>query len=347
MNIYSSQGKERFEEIKRVQDATIGIAEEWTEILEFYIHISGKISLADVYQTYKRITIKIEDEITNEKVECLELIKRAIVIVLDVWKYKDSLIEVINEISLKFEPIIGSCQKIYSETFYKTNFRVINHKIDIMVILFESDLKIEYKGNLEKELSDVYTQTVNILINVIDINDSSTRGHSERVSVIAERFGKTLGLSKMKLEELVVASKLHDIGKIGISKAILTKKGRLSDEEYTIIKKHAEFGESIVREIPGFENIATIIKYHHERYDGNGYYNLSPPYISESAFIISLCDSFDAMNSDRSYRVSLDFELIIEEFKKCSNVQFEPVLCEKFINFLLQNIEDIKKIYGK
>jgi len=345
MNIHEPNGKQRFEKIKIAQDATISIAEEWAEILEFYIHMSKKMSLADVYQTYKRITVKVENEITTEKVECLELMKRAIVIVLDVWEHKEYLLEVINEINLKFEPIMGTCNKIVAETFYNMNFRVTNHKIDIMIMLFESDLKIEYKGNLQKELTDIYSQTIDTLINVIDIKDSYTRGHSERVALLAENFGKTLELPQEELDELVTASKLHDVGKIGISETILTKKGSLSLEEYTIIKKHTEFGELIVKGIPGFQNIANIIKYHHERYDGKGYYNLSPSLISKSVYIICLCDSFDTMNSDRSYRVSLDFESIIKELKKCSNTQFEPILCDYFISFLLNNSEYIKKIY--
>ena len=347
MNIYALGGKERLAEIKKIQNATVAIAEEWAEILEFYMHISEKISLADVYQTYKRIIVKVENEITTEKFESLEIMKKAIIIILDVWKHKGHLLEVINEINLKFEPIIGKCSEMISEAFYNTNFRIINHKIDIMIILFESDLKIEYKGDLEKELTDIYTKTVNTLINVIDVKDSSTRGHSERVSIIAEKFGRTLELSKRKLEELVIASKLHDIGKIGIPETILTKNGRLSDEEYMIVKKHAEIGESIVKGIPGFQNIAKIIKYHHERYDGKGYYNLSPWLISQSSYIIGLCDSFDAMNSNRSYRLSLDFDSIIKEYKKCSNSQFEPELCHKFLNFLLQNVDEIQKIYCK
>ncbi|MDD2376738.1 MAG: HD domain-containing protein [Clostridia bacterium] len=347
MNICELGGKERFERIKCVQNATIKIAYEWAEILEFYIHISGKISLADVYQTYKRIIIKVEGEITEEKVECLELMKRAITILLDVWKYKESLLEVINEVNLKFEPIMGGCNKTFLEMFYNMHFSKINYKIDVMIILFESDLKIEYKGDLQKELSDIYTQTVNTLISIIDIKDPYTRGHSERVSILAEKFGRTLDLSQTILEELVIASKLHDIGKIGISETILTKKCFLSVEEYNIIKKHTELGESIVKGIPGFQNIAHIIKYHHERYDGKGYYNLSSSKISQSIYIICLCDSFDTMNSDRSYRAYLDFESIIKEFENCSSTQFEPVLCHRFIFFLLENNKDIQKIYSK
>jgi|GEM_PF-3134887 len=345
MNIHGVEGKERFEKIKIAQDATIEIAEAWAEILEFYMHISKKISLADVYQTYQRITVKVQKEITMDKAECLELIKRAIVIVLDVWEHKESLIKVINEINLRFEPIMGNWNKIIVETFHSMSFQITNHRIDIMIMLFESDLKIEYKGNLQKELTDVFKQTIETLINVIDIKDPYTKGHSERVSIIAEKFGKTLELTKKDLDELITASKLHDVGKIGISESILTKKGKLSSEEYTTIKKHTEFGELIVKGIPGFQNIANIIKYHHERYDGKGYHNLSPSLISQSIYIICLCDSFDTMNSDRSYRVSLDFESIINEFRRCSNTQFEPVLCEKFIYFLMKNVEDIQKIY--
>jgi HD-GYP domain-containing protein (c-di-GMP phosphodiesterase class II) len=345
MRLYGIKGEERLEKIKRSQYASIEMAEEWAKILEFYIDISEEISLADVYQTYKRINVKMKNEITDEETECLELMKRSIYILLDVWEYKDHLLRVINEVNERFEPMIHNCNHIITEIFCNTSYKIINHKIDMMILLFESDLKFEYRGSLQKELSDVYKQTVNTLINIIDVKDSYTRGHLERVSIIAERFGNTLKLSKEKLEELIIASKLHDVGKIGVAESILTKKGGLSSDEYEKVKKHTEYGESIVKGIFGFENIANIIKYHHERYDGKGYYSLTSDLIPENVYIICLCDAFDTMNSNRSYRISLSFETIIEEYQKCSGTQFEPVLCQKFIKFLQNNAEDIQKIY--
>lgn len=345
MLLYGLDGEERFAKIKKSQFASIEIAEEWAEILEFYIRISKNISLADVYQTYKRIYVKVKNEITSEENECLRIMKRAMELLLEVWQYKDHLSKVLNEVNEQFDPMLGSCNQMISEVFCKTNYKMINHKIDVMILLFESDLKIEYSGNLQKELLDVYKQTVDTLIDTIDIKDSYTRGHLERVSNISEKFGRTLNLLKEDLDELVIASKLHDVGKIGISETILTKEGKLSLEEYEKIKKHTEFGEIIVRGIPGFENIANIIKYHHERYDGEGYYKLSYDNIPQNARIISLCDAFDAMNSNRSYRPSQSFEIIIEEYKKCAGKQFEPTLCGKFICFLKENINDIQKIY--
>lgn len=345
MNLYGEDGELRLKKIKEAQYASIKIAEEWAEILEFYIRISKEISFADVYQTYKRISVKVKKEIICEENECLRLMKRSIEILLEVWEYKNSLYKVINEVNDRFEPMIGNCNEMIAEIFDKTNYKMINHKIDIMILLFESDLKIEYKGNLKNELSDVYKQTVDALIHTIDVKDSYTRGHSERVSVIAESFAKTLKLSKKNMNELIVSSKLHDVGKIGVPETILTKKGGLSLEEYDKIKKHTEFGEIIVKGIHGFENIANIIKYHHERYDGKGYYKLPSDHIPENVYIICLCDSFDTMNSNRSYREALSFDTIIEEFRSCSGKQFEPNLCKKFISFLLSNIEDIQKLY--
>ncbi len=345
MNLFDSEDKERFEKIMRAQNATIAITEELAEILEFYMRISKKLSFADVYQTYRRIIVKVKNDIDVDDKECLQLMKRSITILLEVWEYKNYLLEVINELNERFDPIMSSCNQIISEIFCNTNYKITNHKIDVMFLLFESDLKIEYKGSLQKELSDIYKQTVNTLINTIDIKDSYTGGHSERVSIIAEKFAKTLDMPQKKIEELVIASKLHDVGKIGISEAILTKKGSLSVEEYNTIKKHTEYGETIVKGITGFENISRIIKYHHERYDGKGYYNLPSACIPESVYIICLCDAFDTMSSNRSYRNSLSFDSIIAEYMKCSGTQFEPVLCSKFIDFLSTNIDELKDIY--
>ncbi|MDF2865528.1 MAG: hypothetical protein K0R72_337 [Clostridia bacterium] len=345
MNLFDSEDKERFEKIMRAQNATIEITEELAEILEFYMRISKKLSFADVYQTYRRIIVKVKNDIDVDDKECLQLMKRSITILLEVWEYKNYLLEVINELNERFDPIMSSCNQIISEIFCNTNYKMTNHKIDVMFLLFESDLKIEYKGSLQKELSDIYKQTVNTLINTIDIKDSYTGGHSERVSIIAEKFAKTLDMPQKKIEELVIASKLHDVGKIGISEAILTKKGSLSVEEYNTIKKHTEYGETIVKGITGFENISKIIKYHHERYDGKGYYNLPSACIPESVYIICLCDAFDTMSSNRSYRNSLSFDSIIAEYMRCSGTQFEPVLCSKFINFLSNNMDELKDIY--
>lgn len=345
MNLNEIDGYIRFENIKKIQNATIQITEEWAEILECYMNVSKDISLADVYQSYRRIKFKVVKEITNQKAEYLRLMKRSTIILLEVWKYKDLLFKIINEVNEKFEPIMGQYNKIVTEIFNNTEYKIINNKVDTMILLFESELKIEYKGSLQKELSDVYKQTVNTLINTIEVKDSYTRGHSERVSIMAEMFGKQLNLASENLNELIVSAKLHDVGKIIVPENILTKKGKLTKEEYDEVKKHTEFGELIVKGIPGFERIAETIKYHHERYDGHGYYNLPAEKIPDNVYIICLCDTFDTMNSNRSYRSALSFDAIIDEYKRCSTSQFEPKLCNKFIDFLIDNFKDIEKIY--
>lgn len=345
MKMYKFIGKERLEKIRYAHNLSIEIAQEWAEILEFEINSNRKLSLFEVSRTYKIINLRLKSKITMSEIEYLRIIKRSIEILLDIWEYKDYLMKVVDEVNEKFNPMLDNCNVMSYELLYNRDYQILSYKIDIMLLLFGSDLEIEYNDSLQKDVMETYTQIVRTLIDTVDVKDSYTGGHIDRVSKIAESFGKTLELSEENLEELLIASKLHDVGKIGISETILTKEGKLSLKEYNEMKKHTQFGELIVRGIPGFGEIAKIIKYHHERYDGEGYYNLSPDLIPENVYIISLCDAFDAMNSNRSYRVRLDFDTIIAEYKKCSGHQFEPKLCEKFINFLHSNTEYIKKIY--
>ncbi|MCD6390160.1 MAG: HD domain-containing protein, partial [Desulfobulbaceae bacterium] len=131
---------------------------------------------------------------------------------------------------------------------------------------------------------------------------------------------------------------LHDIGKIGIPDKILGKPGRLSAEEYAVIKKHPEQGAKILRPMESDRRIASIskiIKHHHERYDGNGYPDglkgKEIPYLSR---IIAVADSYDAMTSDRPYRKGMDIVTAKEEIRKNSGSQFDPILAEKFIDFI-------------
>jgi HD-GYP domain-containing protein (c-di-GMP phosphodiesterase class II) len=135
------------------------------------------------------------------------------------------------------------------------------------------------------------------------------------------------------LEEIETTGLLHDIGKIAIPEKILLKPGKLTDEEFEIIKKHPELGEHLINGIGKLKLISNWLKSHHERYDGKGYPDgLVGEEIPISSRIIAIADTYDAMTSTRSYRPALSHEEAIGEIKRCSGTQFDPKLAEIFIS---------------
>lgn len=159
--------------------------------------------------------------------------------------------------------------------------------------------------------------------------------HSQRVSIICEEIGKKLGLRLHEINLLRLISQLHDIGKITIDEAILNKPGKLTDEEWSIIKRHPEIGYRIISTSPEYQEIAYDILSHHERYDGKGYpQGLKGDEIPLRARIVAIADAYDAMTSNRPYRKALTKDEAIHEIMKASGTQFDPALVEIFLDVL-------------
>jgi len=175
----------------------------------------------------------------------------------------------------------------------------------------------------------------------LDERDNYTFGHSARVTEMSVALGRRIGLSAMKLEALELGSILHDIGKIGISDAILNKPQALSREEQELIEQHPEKGERILGETRDAKTTLVLgcIRGHHERYDGQGYPDgLAGESIPLEARIIAIADAYDAMTSLRPYRDKMTPEQALDELQRCSGTQFDPQLVNEFI--ALQNSED-------
>jgi HD-GYP domain-containing protein (c-di-GMP phosphodiesterase class II) len=187
-------------------------------------------------------------------------------------------------------------------------------------------------ARLYDSLRDSYLNTIQALSMAIDAKDKYTHGHSKRVSDFSVAIGTKLGLTREKLDLLKYASDLHDIGKIGISEVIISKEGKLTVDEYEIIKTHPLVGETIIEPVPFLQEAKKIIRYHHERYDGYGYPDgLLGEEIPLLARIIHIADAFDAMTSDRPYRKALLPESAVNEIKKHSGTQFDPKVVEAFL----------------
>ncbi|MCK5157029.1 MAG: response regulator [Spirochaetales bacterium] len=175
--------------------------------------------------------------------------------------------------------------------------------------------------------------TIKAFSETIEQKDPYTKGHCTRVFETALLLGKKINLTESDLTILEGGCLLHDIGKIGIPENILNKPGKLTHSEYSIIKSHPEAGEKILKYIDMFTPYTSIVRNHHERFDGAGYPDgLSGSRIPLLVRIVTLADAFDAMTSDRSYRKSLTLDNALLEIVHNKGKQFDPELVNVFIN---------------
>ena len=201
----------------------------------------------------------------------------------------------------------------------------------------------------------LFEQTATALVSAIDAKDEYSRGHSQRVADYSERIAKFMGKSEEDCRKIYYAALLHDVGKIGISDAIINKDGEPTEEEYKIIMQHPIIGEQILSSITEYPYLSIGARYHHERYDGLGYpEGLKGDDIPEIARIIAVADTYDAMTSCRSYRDALPQLVAREEIVKGSGTQFDPYfvrIMQHVIDLDLEYIERekmaVKELSGK
>ena len=171
--------------------------------------------------------------------------------------------------------------------------------------------------------------TVDVLAGTLGLRDGHTGEHSDRVVEIAQRIGEKLGLGARELRDLGYAARLHDIGKVGVPDLVLHKPGPLDPDERELIKGHSVWGADLVGRIPGLEDVARIVRHHHERYDGEGYPDgLSGRDIPLASRILTVSDAYVAMTEDRPYRRARPRFEVDHEFRDCSGAQFDPYVVQ-------------------
>lgn len=192
-----------------------------------------------------------------------------------------------------------------------------------------------------------YIQAIAALAGAVDAKDPYTSNHSRNVAAYVMAMSKLMGLTSREANWLNNAAMLHDIGKIGIPESILNKKGALSDEEIGVIREHPDMGYRILKPVTAFGNFTESVRYHHERYDGDGYpHGLTRERIPFHARILTIADSFDAMTSDRIYRASPGLDYAISEIEENADSQFDPDLVRLFLRVLNdRNPKDIINDY--
>jgi len=165
--------------------------------------------------------------------------------------------------------------------------------------------------------------------------DPYTSMHAEHVAELMGGLASQLCMSSDEISLACIVGLIHDVGKIKIPNAILNKPGRLTEEEFKVMKQHADYGAEMISKVEGAEVVVPIMRHHHERYDGKGYpKGLVGENIPLLSRMLAVCDTFDAMTTNRCYRKPLAFEECIAELKKCSGTQFDSTICESFIEFL-------------
>ncbi len=186
----------------------------------------------------------------------------------------------------------------------------------------------------------MFVGTVRALSAAIDAKDSYTRGHSDRVAAMARRLALAAGLDLAEADRIHIGGLVHDVGKIGVPEAVLCKQGRLTEEEFAVIKTHPEVGYTILQRIPSLADVLPGVLHHHERFDGRGYpRGLSGTDIPLIARIIAVADTFDAMSSNRSYRAAMPRERVLAEIANCAGSQFDPDLAKAFVQLDLSEYD--------
>jgi HD-GYP domain-containing protein (c-di-GMP phosphodiesterase class II) len=211
------------------------------------------------------------------------------------------------------------------EPFSEDDFRLVD------AIAASVSVGIESAQLVEKQRNQ-FIDTVTALARTVELRDQYTSGHTQRVTSYSLMLAEELGLSTAERQQIRIGTPLHDIGKIGVEDAILRKPGKLTPAEFELMKQHTLKGVAILEPIPDLGPMLSIVRHHHERWDGTGYPDgLASERISPAARIVAVADAFDAMTSDRPYRLALSVEKAFAELLRHAGSHFDPACVEAFL----------------
>ncbi|MBQ7584520.1 MAG: response regulator [Lachnospiraceae bacterium] len=213
----------------------------------------------------------------------------------------------------------------------------VRHIIDLTRLQRNLSAQVEEKARENAELS---LQVVQAMANAIDAKDTYTNGHSRRVAEYAREIAARHGYSKKQQADMYMMGLLHDLGKIGVPDEVINKKGKLTDEEFALMKRHPVVGAGILENIKAMPGLSIGARWHHERYAGGGYPDgISGDEIPEEARIIAVADAYDAMSSYRSYRDKLPQEKVRAEIERGRESQFDPVFADIMLGMIDEDID--------
>lgn len=267
-----------------------------------------------------------KDPYYGKNIELLKKAKKLDFLILVPLKLEDNIIGILNIAALR---------------------EIDDVEIEILRVFSNHITVAIEKARLYENLKDSYFKTIKTLATAVEAKDSYTEGHSLRVAKYSTLIAKQFKLDDKRIEEIHIAGILHDIGKIGIDDAILTKPGKLSEEEYLTITRHPEIGERILSHIGLSENILNAVLLHHKGYDLKGYpKNVKIDKLPLEARIIGAADAFDAITTTRSYSKARTIDEAIEELKKYKGTQFCPLVVDAVGFICKNNRKEIEAVIG-
>lgn len=205
----------------------------------------------------------------------------------------------------------------------------------------EVAVRTEELAQAYQALETSFQQTAAALAKALDARDRMTASHGNRTAELAGKIARALGMSKAEQRRLILAANLHDIGKIGVPESILLKPGPLTAEERLQMQEHAVIGAGILGEVAGMACVAEVLRHHHERWDGKGYpdglIGEQTPYMSR---ILAVADAVEAMCARRRYREPMSAEEVLDELRRCSGTQFDPVIVERAWDVLVETVQE-------
>ena len=238
------------------------------------------------------------------------------------------------------------------EMYEKPGFIAYMLVLLALFIIWVTWLVVQRQLNQQQIKLNMANETVMAIANAEDAKDVRTSQHSQRVAeysvLIAQEMGCFKGWNRQKkLSNLRKAAQMHDIGKIGIPDSVLNKVGRLTDEEYVVMKSHVTRGAEILKDFTLVENVVEGTRYHHERYDGRGYPDgLKGEEIPLFGRIIGVADAFDAMTSNRVYRNHMDTDYVMNEMKRGRGTQFDPDVLDAFLRLVDKGVINLPELYA-
>jgi putative nucleotidyltransferase with HDIG domain len=229
---------------------------------------------------------------------------------------------------LNLNTVLASVKQVLEQK--KLEAALENHHLHIEKMVKQKTAQLR---QAKWRIGQTYGETLQALVGAVDLRDSETAGHSERVMAYAIEIAAAMGCSEKQLITIARGALLHDIGKIGTPDSILMKPGPLTVEERLVMETHVGVGYSLLNHIAFLADAAEIVLAHHERFDGTGYpQSLSGLGIPLGARIFAVADTLDAMTSDRPYRRALTFAAAREEIMRESGRQFDPEVVSAFLS---------------
>jgi putative nucleotidyltransferase with HDIG domain len=234
----------------------------------------------------------------------------------------------------RHETLMGSlvCFDKLGEGFNTQDIKLLNSIANETAVFLEN-------ASLFADARGLMMGLLHSLTSAVDAKDAYTCGHSQRVALYGREIARQANLPETLCDRVYMAGLLHDVGKIGVPEQVLCKPGKLTDEEFDLMKKHVEIGAKILQNVKQVEDLIPGVLYHHERYDGKGYpHRLAGQSIPLLGRILCVADCFDAMTSNRTYRRALPIEVAMMEIRRCAGTQFDPQMADAFLSIPVETL---------